>query len=342
MLKHASNWLRIAVLLSAFFSFLWLQNDSEYASNSQPQEVEFRRELPVITQPREAVFERELPVITQPQEVEFDSEYIINLPIIRNGDVPKHGFAWPWHGLAKEWMIDELGAGWYYVYAVQARPKFNHRIQYIPMFWADRSPSLKYWGAFVDKIEQIERNLPRHYSGPLLILNECDLPGSDSWQVEGQCDRTPRQSAFLYKGLRESWPYAEIIGPVTSHRDYWKNWEWQKEFYKQITAMGLPPPDVGAIHTYLVDREPPERIINSYLEMVSEWNGPETVWVTEFATCKPARALLYLKFYKESPLVERYSWFGVVSDKNNCGMLIWPNGKLTPVGEVWRDFHKGN
>lgn len=201
---------------------------------------------------------------------------------------------------------------------------------YVPFFWCDQWPSLKY-PARADYFALLRQNLPPGYSGPLLFLNEPDLPGRDTDM--GQCDRTPRQAAYIYKSVLEMCPNCKLVGPAVSHEDYLAGWPWLRAWYSEIYRLKLRPPDTAAIHTYL--NEPPHLIVNSLFEMLAFYPGsPETAWITEFASCNPSQAARMIAYYERSDRIDKYFWFTGRGWPDECMNLLDDDG-LTTVGQAW-------
>lgn len=226
-----------------------------------------------------------------------------------------------------------LGLQWYYDYGLKwPFPSLDNGAEYVPYFWCDRYPALAYtYGT--DYFEELAK-LPRNYSGYILILNEPDLAGSD--RDGSQCERTPHQAAYIYKALVSLCQHCAIVGPAVSHEDYIHGWPWLREFYGEISAMGLRLPDVAAIHTY-IDTEPPNLIIDSLFELLANYPGsPQTAWVTEFGTCNADMQRAMIKYYQLDPRVVRYAWFTAVGYPNlPCINLLNEQRQLTAAGEVW-------
>lgn len=245
-------------------------------------------------------------------------------------------------GLAKAYgsitavEADSLGIKWFYDYGLRyPSPKLGDA-EYIPFFWCDQYPSLK-WPTQYNYFDALA-NLPDGYDGYLLFLNEPDLRGGD---VDGwQCDRTPRQAAYIYKAVRQECPKCIIIGPAPSHIDYLQGWPWLREFYTIIGKMGLKPPDIAAAHDYT--EQSGDKLIESLFAVLGQFDGsPEIVWVTEFATCDPVLAHETIEFYKKDERVERYAWFtGRGYPAATCiNLLASETNKLQPVGEVYKEAY---
>lgn len=260
----------------------------------------------------------------------------VYLPFIMNPvHVGKVGLVWPDNANAD--MAALLTADWWYDYNVRIDAPQIGGMQFVPYFWCDQWPPHSYDDQTTYYFDvATAHGMDASYAGPLLFLNEPDLPGSD---VDGQCDMTPRQASYLYKALKREYPHAIMVGPSVSHRDYWRGWAWLREWYTIIGEMGLPPPDVAAIHTYL--DEPPHLIIDSLFEMLAAYPGATaTAWVTEFGHCDPAVATAMIATWQADERIERYAWF-IVSDWQwpECLNLVDSNGGLTQVGQTWVNLH---
>jgi hypothetical protein len=226
----------------------------------------------------------------------------------------------------------EAGVQIWYNYGLNAPGRtLDNGAIYVPFFWCDQWPALEY-PTRVSYFQLLRQNLPEGYAGPLLFLNEPDLAGRDVDM--GQCDRTPRQAAYIYKALLEMCPHCRLIGPAVSHEDYLAGWPWLRAWYDEIGRLGLRSPDVAAIHTYL--NEPPHLIVNSLFEMLAAVpDAPDTAWVTEFASCNPSQAARMIAYYERSDRIEKYFWFTGRGWPDACMNLLDDDG-LTAVGEIYR------
>lgn len=251
--------------------------------------------------------------------------------VVTGGPPPAQGYARA-YGALQPGDAARLGIEWYYDYGLRwPFPALDNGAAYVPFLWCDQYPALA-WPTRSDYFEALAA-LPDGYSGDLLILNEPDLRGGD---VDGwQCDRTPRQAAYIYKAIKAECPDCRLIGPAVSHLDYLQGWPWLQAFYEEIGTMGLPLPDAAAIHDYT--NQHPALIVDSLFAMLSEFPGaPGTVWVTEFATCEPDQAARAIDFYTADPRIERYAWFTARGyPALPCINLMDTDGRLTPVGEIY-------
>jgi len=248
--------------------------------------------------------------------------------------------ATPWHagtrGLAyccgglRPGEAAKLGIEWWYDYGLRAPNRtLDNGAVYVPYLWCDIYPALK-WPVQSDYFAALAANLPTGYSGPLLFLNEPDLSGRD---VDGgQCERTPRQAAYIYKALVAQCPDCWLIGPAVSHEDYLAGWPWLRAWYAEIKRLNVRPPNEAAIHTYL--DEPPNLIVDSLFAALSSYtDAPQTAWVTEFGTCNPAQVQRMIGYYERSKQISRYAWF-TARGWGGCHNL-YEADRLTPVGEIY-------
>jgi hypothetical protein len=253
------------------------------------------------------------------------------LPLVSTIE-PSRGWAKAYSNLTEQ-ELQKLNVDWYYDYTLKY-PFPSRGIEYVPFLWCDIYPSLKYENPAIRYFDELKK-LPQDYNGYLLFLNEPDLRGS---RIDGgQCERTPRQAAYMLKAVRELRPDVILIGPVVSHEDYLHGWVWLREFYRIIESnpefADVKKPEIGAIHTYL--KNDPANIVNSYFSLQNEFSSfPETAWVTEFAADTPEQAERMINFYKNDPRIERYAWFTARGWQTRFD-LINQNGELTPLGIVY-------
>jgi hypothetical protein len=258
-------------------------------------------------------------------------EYHTFLPLVV-GPEPKAGVVWLDTEPAD---VNILHFEWWYDYSLRGRDVPG--VEFVPFFWCDKWPPHAYGRKSQDYFELAERHLTPDYNSYLLFLNEPDLTGDDTG---GQCDMEPRRAAYLYKAIREQLPHAKLVGPAVSHRDYWSNWLWLRTWYGLIDEMGLRPPEVAAIHTYM--SENPQWIVDSLFTMLAEFPGsPGTVWVTEFGNCDPAVVQWMLDTWQADGRVSRYAYFTVRDFEPHCENLFYntPGYSLTPAGRVWVKEH---
>lgn len=276
-------------------------------------------------------------VLLAPEPTPTAVTYSYYMPLVRENE--KQNVTLP--GLAKAYgqvtaaNVSDLKIKWYYDYALRYPFPKDLGIEYIPFFWCDQYPSLK-WPTDYNYFDQLAK-LPDGYSGYLLFLNEPDLRGGD---VDGwQCDRTPRQAAYIYKAVKEMCQRCVIVGPNVSHIDYLQNWKWLREFYEQIELLGLEPPDIAAVHDYT--EQPTQKMITSLFILFSQFDDtPETMWVTEFATCNTDLAKQNIEYFKSDDRVERYAWFtGKGYPAAPCINLLSNDGLNQPVGDVYREAY---
>jgi hypothetical protein len=254
--------------------------------------------------------------------------YMLHLPLVAKPEA-KAGYAHAYQGLRpKEAAF--FGVEWYYNYGLVGKP-LDNGAEFVPFFWCDRYPANKYPKAS-NYFDSFERTFPDGYSGYMLFLNEPDLAGSD--EDGAQCGRTPLQGAYIYKGLLEVCPDCLIVGPVTSHLDYYANWRWQREFFATITKWNLPLPAMGAIHTYTQGHDP-TLIIDSYLAMLAEFGGSGEAWVTEFGFCSADDVTRAIEVYEGDSRIRRYAYFTARGYTPDCINWYDRSGDLNPAGLGW-------
>jgi hypothetical protein len=256
--------------------------------------------------------------------------YTIMLPLIMVA-MPKSGMAWHNRQPADANVLG--GINWYYTYGLHPYP--NEDAQFIPMLWCNQWPAYDYIGGY-NYLQEAVKLYPPDYAGWMLILNEPDLPGSD--RDGGQCGMTPIQAAYFYQAAVTLWPNAQFIGPAVSHRDYQAGWPWLRQWYKEVARLDLPTPARSAIHTYL--GEPPAAILDSYHMVMSPYNAPGMVWVTEFGSPDPVQTARMIDVWKARPDVERYAYFTTRGGGGTDLFVDIPGYSLTPNGYAWRAAHK--
>lgn len=255
-------------------------------------------------------------------------EYAVWLPVVALPE-PVQGYARAYSSITPA-QAKALRIGWFYTYVLT--PSQLGNAQFVPMFWCDQYPSLAH-PPLIDYFEAFQQYYSSSYSGYMLFLNEPDLAGSD---VDGgQCDRSPRQAAYIYAALLDACPNCIFIGPAASHIDYLRGWPWLREWYREIDRLDLRYPDIAAIHDYTSLH--PSLVVDSLFSMLSEFPGsPRRAWVTEYGTCDPARLAQAKDYFTADPRIERYAWFTAMGYPNQpCLNLLSTTGDLTPVGEVY-------
>ncbi|MEL0099664.1 MAG: glycosyl hydrolase [Opitutae bacterium] len=261
--------------------------------------------------------------------------YTYFFPIIISDSRPTQQGLAKAYGAVTASDVDRLNIEWYYDYGLRYPSPVLGDAEYIPFFWCDQYPALK-WPTQYNYFDSLAK-LPDDYNGYLLFLNEPDLRGGD---VDGwQCDRTPRQAAYIYKALLAECPNCIFIGPATSHIDYLQGWPWLREFYETIYKMGLKPPQIAAAHDYT--EQSGSELVNSLFRLLDLFPGAaKKVWITEFATCDPNLARKSIEFYQSDERVERYAWFtGKGYPASPCINLINSTGVLQPVGDVYQQAY---
>jgi hypothetical protein len=257
-------------------------------------------------------------------------EHVAWLPVVTTPKVePVRGWAKAYSNLSNA-ELERLGVGWYYDYALRYPFPKRGNVEYVPFLWCDIYPSLAYGKPTIRYFDALQK-LPADYGGYLLFLNEPDLQGSTI--DGGQCERTPRQGAYMLKAARELCPGCIIVGPAVSHEDYRAGWKWLRAFCVEALRIGVTLPEVSAIHTYLPGD--PARIVDSHFALLAEFPGAATTaWVTEFATSSPAQARRMIDYYEADPRITRYAWFTAAGWRDDM-VLLDAERQTTPVGEAW-------
>lgn len=242
---------------------------------------------------------------------------------------PQAGAAWAWGQQVEDEKL--LKIEWYYNYGTKGNPRI--RAQFVPFLWCDRWPPHDY--ANGTNYFTVWRNQLANYRGYALILNEPDLPGSDSG---GQCDRTPRQAAYIYAQARALCPSCVWVGPAVSDRDYRAGWPWLRQFYNELMGLGAPLPEVSAIHTYLA--EDPRLIVDSHFALLAQFPGSaKTAWVTEFGHERAEVVNAMLAVWHGDARVTRWAYFAPRIPAGEGYLhkltLVDDTGGLTALGRTW-------
>jgi len=256
--------------------------------------------------------------------------YTIMLPLIMLS-MPKSGITWHNRQPADDEILG--GINWYYTYSLH--PYQNEDAVFVPMLWCNLNPAYDYANGY-NYLAEAREIYPPDYAGWMLILNEPDLPGAAD--DSGQCGMTPLQAAYFYRDAVTLFPRAKFVGPAVSHQDYLHGWPWLREWYKAIARLDLPAPRRMAIHTYLGSY--PAAILDSYHMVMSPYNAPDKVWVTEFGACDEQQTAHMIATWKSRADVERYAYF--TTRDGGCTDLLYefPGYSLTANGRVWRAAHE--
>lgn len=229
--------------------------------------------------------------------------YTAYLPLITTPE-PQNGAAWAAAGRRHPRDAEILHIAWYHNWGPVGANLENGAV-FVPTLWCDRYPPMD-WADGTNLLQRMTEVIPANYTGPILFINEPDLPGSDTG---GQCDRTPEQAAWLYYQLRLAFPRATLVGPQPSHLDYVNGWPWLRAFYDFLSSQGWPPPDVATIHTY-IDTEPPGKIVDSLFALLSAYpDAPHTAWVTEYGSCNPGIIHLMRSYWQSDARITRWAFF---------------------------------
>lgn len=210
----------------------------------------------------------------------------------------------------------------------------RHGINFIPMVW----------GAGANHLDRaVEDGLPREKRA-LLGFNEPNFPE--------QANLSPQKAASLWPLVEELARNASInyiVSPAVNFAAY-DPIQWLQEFFGNCTGCKV---DAVAFHTYTCFG----RYLKDHIEMYKIFQRP--LWLTEFACCEasslerlPAEG--QMAYMREAiPLLERdesiemYSWFSMFEDdwafpivdgKNGDAGLVYSNGTLSALGELYASF----
>lgn len=272
------------------------------------------------------------PLPTTEAVQEAAPEFVAWLPIVTRPE-PVRGLAYCC-GSLRPGEAALLNIGWHYDYTLR-RPgrSLDNGSQYVPMLWCDIYPALRYDAPAINYFDQLRR-LPADYNGYLLFANEPDLRGSI--HDGGQCERTPRQVAYMLRSVRQICPGCRVVGPNVSHIDYVRGWPWLSAFYDEVRRLGVRPPEVAAIHDYT--GQPPTAIVDSLFALLATFqDAPETAWVTEFGSCDAAWVAEAVATYERDERISRYAYFtGRDWPQTPCLPLLANEG-LSATGQAWVD-----
>lgn len=256
---------------------------------------------------------------------------VVYFPLLIAGPEPRQGLAAAYSGL-NDAEFEQLGIGWFYDYALRF-PFPARAAEYVPFLWCDIYPAMAYDAPAIRYFDALKA-LPDGYAGPLLFLNEPDLRGST--KDGGQCERTPRQAAYMLAAARQICPRCIIIGPAASHEDYLAGWPWLREFYNQAQRIGVRLPDVAAVHDYTGQQ--PGAIVDSLFGVLAAYPGaPETAWVTEFTATSSAELARAVAYYTADERIIRYAYFTARGWRPETDLLL-PDGSLTNLGQQYEAY----
>jgi hypothetical protein len=224
--------------------------------------------------------------------------------------------------------LKELNCKWFYNWTGAKPDNSPSDIPFIPMVW-------KYSGnpQAIEKIAAVAR---KENSKELLAFNEPD--------------RSSQSNMSVVQAL-EAWPLLQQTGlrlgsPACVHPDS----DWMEEFMAGVKERNLKV-DFICVHSYAGPNA--DAFIDRLKTIHKLYDRP--LWITEFAVgdwnAKSLAENRYkpddiLKFMKEVlpkldrlDFLERYAWFPADADNRTLGnSALWDTeGKLTPLGELYRD-----
>ena len=242
---------------------------------------------------------------------------------------PKAGIAWA--GGENPTDVETLCVTWKHEWGIQRQG--NDSIEYVNHIACPVYPFMAYGETVtLDYFDAMENKLGRDFNGYLLFLNEPDR--------KDQCYMSPYRAVFFYRAVREQYPNAIISMPQVSHFDYLNDWVWLREFYDILETKNIPYPDFATIHTYV--KEDPNLIVDSMYSFLHERGlSKDKVWITEFGTNDPVIMREMLTLYQADNRIDRYAYYTVRYNENDWDLFRCKTcDELTPVGEVWVEFHK--
>lgn len=234
-------------------------------------------------------------------------------------------FSWgyTWHHQPMDWEGGPSLAEWE-----------RHGLNFIPMVWGEGESRLDL--AIKDGLPQNKR--------ALLGFNEPNFPE--------QANLSPARAASLWptvEALARNASIDYLVSPAVNFAAYGPI-QWLQEFFGNCTGCRV---DAVAFHSYTCYG----RYLKDHIEMYKVFKRP--LWLTEFA-CSEAGSLERLNAFGQMaymreavPLlesdesIEMYAWFNMFEDdwlhpivdgKNGDAGLIYSNGTLTPLGELYSSF----
>jgi hypothetical protein len=176
-------------------------------------------------------------------------------------------------------------------------------------------------------------NLPKDYSGYLLVFNEPNNPEPYGCHISAEV------AINNYKILVQTFPNAKMVVGGTSSTAI----NWLTSFVSLIKSEKLPKPYAYASHGY-----PQGNITVSKVK--SEWTKAHNItgsklWITEYSTVngKLSDFKSMTDWIRKQPWIERYATFtnrsNPVTDiweiKNKVDLIDWNTGNFTPMGKYY-------
>ena len=235
----------------------------------------------------------------------------------------------------EQWLqkIETLRVPWFYTWGHREPAAKPNHVEFVPMIWG--RPGKK-------ALEALEKMVPAS-DGPsssskyLLGFNEPDEHSQSNLTVGEALNLWPRL-------MRANVP---LGSPGCVHADR----QWMKDFMQGAQERELRV-DFVCVHTY----GPPDvaGLVNRLREIHQLYERP--IWITEMAVgdwesksvdthrFPPERIATFMRELlpqlEELDFVHRYAWFSAKASNRALGTsaLFDGDGKLTPLGEIYRDF----
>ncbi len=223
--------------------------------------------------------------------------------------------------------VRAVNASWFYSWG-GTRPGITPKeLEFVPMIWG-------YWGN-KESIAKVGAAAKEAGCGELLGFNEPDERKQSNLSVAKALEVWPE---LMKTGLR-------LGSPGCVHADR----EWMKEFMAGVKKRRLRV-DFVCVHSYGGTNV--DAFMNRLESIHRMYRLP--LWITEFACGdwqakapaqnrnKPEQVARFmegaLKQLERARFVERYAWYPapVTSAALGTSALFLPDGKLTPLGEIYR------
>jgi len=163
--------------------------------------------------------------------------------------------------------LDRLGASWYTKWTNSNSSSDLAHSEYVPMLWAG----------------EIDENISQGYSGPIIFLNEPDLPG--------QANISPEDAVDLLEAAREYYPNAWFVfggcsSECSEEDELTTSYEWVEAALDYMEEEEIGFPEAWHLHIYMFgwDDEIKWDHFEEMIDVINDHYGDEDtpIWVTEF------------------------------------------------------------
>lgn len=210
----------------------------------------------------------------------------------------------------------------------------RHGLNFVPMVWGDGPDHLD---------RALKEGLPKQKLA-LLGFNEPNFPE--------QANLSPKRAAELWPSLEELAKNASIdylVSPAVNFAEY-DPIVWLRDFFEECQGCKV---DAVAFHTYTCHG----KYLKDHIEQYKVFGKP--LWLTEFACSEalsperlPAEGQMAfmreaIPLLEQEPAIAYYAWFSMFEDdwefpivdgKNGDAGLIYKNGSLSALGELYASF----